>query len=122
MNIKEHLAAVLVISLSVFLAQGLTLGVASLFPRPEAPQHLGSSSDNTLPSYPTTIGRAFVGSSDTSVVGSSTARQYLAISNASGATTTPQLVTCNFGDRAATLYSGFSIAPSTTVVFNLDNL
>ena len=54
----------------------------------------------------------FVNSTDTLVVGTSTGRTYLEIQNASGATTTPQVVSCNFGDRPATLYSGFQLFSS----------
>jgi hypothetical protein len=120
-NFKESLAAVLVISLAVFLAQGLTLGVASLFPSQEAPQSLGSSSDNVLPALPTAT-RVFVNSTDTTVVASSSARVALELFNASGATTTAQTVFCNYGDRPATLYSGFSLSATTTKVYLLDNL
>jgi hypothetical protein len=121
MNIKEILAAVLVISLSVFLAQGLTLGLASALDTAPSAQTLGSGSDNTLFAYPSTS-RVFVNSADTLVVATSTARSYLTINNISGATTTAQVVSCNFGDRPATLYSGFSIPASTTVTLALDNL
>lgn len=101
MTIKEIIATVLVITLSVFLALGLALGVASVFPLPSAPaQTFGSSSDNALPLAPT-VTRVFVGSADTLVAATSTGRQYLELSNASGATTTAQAVFCNFGDRPA---------------------
>jgi hypothetical protein len=121
MKIKEILAAVLVISLSVFLAQGLTLGVASLFPVSPVTQSFGSSSDNVLPLAPTAT-RVFVNSTDTLVVGTSTGRVALELSNASGATTSPQTVYCNYGDRPATLYSGIALFGSTTKAYQLDNL
>lgn len=121
MNKKDLLAALLVITLSVAMGNALSLGVASVFPKPQAEQHLGSSSDNVLATYPT-VAKVFVNTADTLVVASSTGRTYLAINNISGATTTAQVVFCNFGDRAATLYSGFSIPASSTVTFALDNL
>jgi hypothetical protein len=121
MNIKESLITILLISLGVFVAQGLTLGVASLLLPPQVPQRLGSSSDNVLQFAPT-VSQVFVKSTDTTVVASSTGRQYLRISNASGATTTAQQVSCNLGDRAATLYSGFTFFASTSESWNLDNL
>jgi hypothetical protein len=86
-----------------------------------APQSLGSASDNTLQFNPIAT-RVFVGSVDTLVVASSSGRQLLDIQNASGATTTAQAVSCNFGDRTATLYSGFTLFASSSKSFNLDNL
>lgn len=122
MTIKEIIATVLVITLSVFLALGLALGVASVFPLPSAPaQTFGSSSDNALPLAPT-VTRVFVGSADTLVAATSTGRQYLELTNASGATTTPQPVYCNYGDRPASLYSGFVIYAQTARTYALDNL
>jgi hypothetical protein len=121
MKTKEILAAVLVISLSVFLAQGLTLGVASLFQAAQAPQNFGSASDNALPLAPTAT-RVFVNSTDTLVVATSTGRVALELSNASGATTSPQTVYCSYGDRPAALYSGFALFGSTTKAYLLDNL
>jgi hypothetical protein len=121
MKIKEILAAVLVISLSVFLALGLALGVASLFQAAPSARTFGSASDNALPLAPTAT-RVFVKSTDTLVAATSTGRQYLEIQNASGATTTAQQVSCNFGDRPAVLYSGLTLFASTSKTFNLDNL
>jgi hypothetical protein len=121
MNIKENLVAVLVISLSVFLAHGLSLGVASLFSVAQAPQSFGSSSDNVLPLTPTAT-KVFVNSADTLVVATSTGRVALELSNASGATTSPQTVYCNYGDRPAVLYSGVALFASTSKAYLLDNL
>jgi hypothetical protein len=122
MKSKEILTAFLLITLSVFAAQGLSLGLASVLPVPQGqPQTLGTGSDNTLQTYPS-VSQVFVKSTDTTVVGTSTGRQLLEIQNASGATTTAQLVSCNFGDRPATLYSGFQLPASTSKSFNLDNL
>jgi hypothetical protein len=122
MKSKEILIAFLLITLSVFAARGLSLGLARVLPAPQpGPQSLGSGSDNSLQTYPTGS-QVFVKSTDTTVVASSTGRQYLRLSNASGATTTAQQVSCNFGDRAATLYSGFTLFASTTERWDLDNL
>jgi hypothetical protein len=120
MNIKDTLAALIVITLSVALANGITYGVAFVAP-PQTQQSLGSASDNVLGDSPTAT-RVFVKSTDTTVVATSSGRAYLSLDNASGATTTPQGVWCNFGDRAATLYSGFALFPTTTKTFTLDNL
>lgn len=86
-----------------------------------APQSLGSSSDNVLSIYPT-VSQVFVKNTDTLVAATSSGRQLLEIQNASGATTTAQQVSCNFGDRSATLYSGFTLFASSSKSFNLDNL
>src|SRR5690242_12155276 len=100
MKIKEIIALICVITLSVAMGAGLALGVASTFakPQPQAPKTLGSSSDNVLATYPS-VSRVFVNAADTLVIGTSTGRTYLVINNISGATTTPQVVSCNFGDR-----------------------
>jgi hypothetical protein len=121
MKLKEILGVFLLITLSVFAAQGLALGVASLGSAPQSEQQLGSSSDNILPTYPT-VAQVLVKNSDTLVVATSTGRQLLRLTNASGATTTAQQVSCNFGDRAATLYSGFTLIASTSETWALDNL
>lgn len=121
MTIKEILAAVLVISLSVFAAQGLTLGLSSLLAASPARQAFGSSSDNVLPLAPA-ASRVFVNGTDTLVVATSTGRVALELSNASGATTSPQTVYCNYGDRPAVLYSGVALFGSTTKAYLLDNL
>jgi hypothetical protein len=121
MTFKESIIAMAIIAASVAVGAGFARGVASLFPAPPAPQALGSQADNVLATYPT-ASKVFINSSDTLLVATSTGRLYLVINNISGATTTAQVISCNFGDRAATLYSGFSIPASTTVTLTLDNL
>jgi hypothetical protein len=122
MKSKEILTAFLLITLSVFSGLGLSLGLANVLPIPQhEPQTLGTGSDNTLQTYPT-VSQVFVKSTDTTVVASSSGRQLLEIQNVSGATTTAQVISCNFGDRAASLYSGFQLLASSSKSFNLDNL
>jgi hypothetical protein len=121
MKLKEILIAVLVIAVGVSIPVGITLGIASIPTPAPTEQRLGSSSDNVLPWYPT-VSKVFINSADTLLVASSSGRTYLVINNMSGATTTAQVVSCNFGDRAATLYSGFSISASSSVTLALDNL
>lgn len=120
MKLKEILIAILVISAGVSMPVGIALGIASLHETQPA-QSLGSSSDSVLPTSPTAT-RVFVNSTDTTVVASSSGRVALELSNASGATTTAQTVFCNYGDRPATLYSGFALFPTTTKTYLLDNL
>src|SRR5205085_4935047 len=99
---------------------GIALGVASHFATPQA-QRLGSASDNVLATYPT-ASKVFVNSADTTVVATSSGRTYLQLDNASGATTTAQMVSCNYGDRPAVLYQGTTVIASTSKVYMLDNL
>jgi hypothetical protein len=117
-NIKEYLAAAGVIALAVAIGIGLAFGAARLL---EKPQSLGSGSDNVLATFPTAT-KVFVNSADTLVVATSTGRQYLELGNISGATTTPQAVYCNYGDRPAVLYQGFALFGSTSKAYALDNL
>jgi hypothetical protein len=88
---------------------------------PTSAPRLGAVDNNVLPPAPTAT-KVFVGTADTLVVASSSNRVYLEIQNISGATTTPQLISCNYGDRPSVLYEGLSIFASTSKVFNLDNL
>jgi hypothetical protein len=120
MTFKETLIAMAIIAASVAVGAGFALGVASLF-APQAPQSLGSSSDNVLAPYPT-ASKVFINSTDTLLVASSSGRIALELSNVSGATTTSQPVYCNYGDRPAVLYSGFALFGSTTKAYLLDNL
>jgi hypothetical protein len=121
MTIKETIIAIGVIALSVAIGVGFTSGVASLVNVPQQVAKFGSNSDNYLQTYPA-VTKVFVGSTDTLVVATSTGRQYLEIQNASGATTTAQVVSCNFGDRPATLYTGWQLFGSTSKAYALDNL
>jgi hypothetical protein len=120
MNIKEYLAAGGIIALSVAIGIGLAFGTAQLFAQPQA-HSLGSSSDNVLALNPTAT-KVIVNSTDTLVVATSSGRQYLELTNASGATTTAQMVSCNYGDRPAVLYQGTTIFASTSKAYMLDNL
>ncbi|HEY1747832.1 MAG TPA: hypothetical protein VGG11_13855 [Xanthobacteraceae bacterium] len=120
MKIKEFLLAIAIIAIGC----GLSAAVTLMYERataPAAPESFGSASDNILPQYPNST-VVYVNSSDTLVVASSTGRQYLQIDNVSGATSTPKVVSCNFGDRPATLYSGFSILASSSKEFTLDKM
>ncbi len=84
--------------------------------------HLGAADTNVLPLTPTTASTVYVGKDiDTTVAASSSARQYLEITNLSGATTTAQPLYCNVGNVAAP-FTGFVIQSSSTKIFNLDNL
>jgi hypothetical protein len=82
---------------------------------------VGSADIGVLSNYPT-LASAWVGTSDTLVVASSSGRIRLEINNLSGATTTPQAVYCNTGDRPAVKYTGIVIQASSTKIFNLDEL
>jgi hypothetical protein len=121
MKFKEILIAILVIAAGVSVPAGIALGIASLSRPAQPAQPLGSSSNNVLPLLPTAT-RVFVNSTDTTIVASSSGRVALELSNASGATTSAQTVFCNYGDRAATLNSGFALFPTTTKTYLLDNL
>lgn len=98
-------------------------GIAFSFSKEKTPEraNVGSSSDNVLQHYPTAT-KVWVGTGDTEVVASSSARTYLAIANISGATGTPQALYCNVGGRPAVLYEGMVIHASSSETFGLDNL
>jgi hypothetical protein len=121
MNFKETFIIIGIMTLSVAIGASIALGVASRFQTPQPAQTLGSSSDNVLAVFPTAT-KVFVNSADTLVVATSSGRQYLELGNISGATTTPQAVYCNYGDRPAVLYQGFALFGSTSKAYALDNL
>lgn len=86
------------------------------------PVALGSSDIVILPTYPTATS-VWVGKDiDTTIVATSTGRVRLEIENISGATSTAQALYCNYGDRPATIYSGFVIEASSSKAFTLDQL
>lgn len=90
---------------------------------PAAAPRAGSASDNHLDALTKSL--KYVLTTDTTVSATNTARTYLEISNISAATATANAsaIWCNaYNDLAATLYQGFMIAPSSTKVFNLDNI
>lgn len=99
--------------------------VASQPVQPTDQKQLGSFDITVLSNTPT-ISNVWVGTGltgDTLVAPTSTNRVRLEITNSSGATSTPQAIYCNVGDRPSVLYSGIVInASSTPYVFGLDNL
>jgi hypothetical protein len=86
-----------------------------------APSLVKAASDIiSFQTIPTSTG-VYVGTADTLLIATNTARTYLEISNVSGATTTAQTLYCAPNGAAATAYSGFTLFASTTKVFSVDN-
>jgi hypothetical protein len=115
MKFKEYVIAVLIVALGCAVGSGLVL----VGERGTTPPAFGSASDNVLPLLPTAT-KVFVTGSDTTIIGTSTGRQYLEITNISSSS--PFALFCNYGDRPAVLNSGFVIYASSSKVWNLDNL
>ena len=85
----------------------------------EAPAY-GAADILTMNTIPTATS-VWIGKDINSLlVATNTARTYLEIGSY-GATSTAQTLYCNTNGRAGSLYSGFTIAASSTKIFNLDN-
>lgn len=101
------------------LAAGIVLNVY----KSSEPPKSGSASDNRLPLQPIRQNSVWVGTSDTTVISTSSNRVHLDIANNSGATSTQsQTLYCKYGDVASAAYEGFVINASSSKAWNLDNL
>ncbi len=116
---NKTILALLITAIGLCASVGGALVVVRNLPQTQ-PKNLGST-DLVLPAYPTAT-KVWVGLSDTLVVATSSGRVRLEIGNISGATSSPQALYCNTGDRPSVLYEGTVVHASSTAVWTLDNL
>lgn len=116
-ELKDFIATILTVAI------GVAIGTAVLLPfRNAAPAAFGGNTDVVVNTVPVATS-VWVGKDiSTTLVASSTGRQYLEISNISGATSTSQALYCNVNGASASLYTAFVVHASSTKVFTLDNM